>query len=247
MSTDADVRKLKQRRARMKGQVTRIWNFLETGTATEAEAQIRLQKLEEYSRAFEEIQCMIEDKLLDMEEGELSSEGGEQCPERMVFEQIYYQAAAKAREIIASKQEEVRRQEAANQSRTTDNQTGTCENMHRRPKLPEIKLPVFDGDYTKWLFFKDSFETTIHADDRLIAVQKYQYLVGVLEGETRSVIEGFKISSENYENAWKLLKDTYDNKIIIMQNHLDDLLNLPEITKDNRTRYANLSGIFKRM
>jgi len=32
-----------------------------------------------------------------------------------------------------------------------------------------------------------------------------------------------------------LLKDTYDNKIMIMQNHLDDLLNFPEITKNNKS------------
>lgn len=35
----------------------------------------------------------------------------------------------------------------------------------RRPKLPEIKLSEFDRDCTKWLFFKDSFEITIHKDD----------------------------------------------------------------------------------
>lgn len=56
----------------------------------------------------------------------------------------------------------------------------------------------------------------------------------MLQGEARSVIEGFKISSENYESAWKLLKDTYDNNIVIIQNHLDELLNFPEITKNNK-------------
>lgn len=42
-------------------------------------------------------------------------------------------------------------------------------------------------------------------------VQKHQYLIGVLQGEAHSVIQGFKISNENYESTWKLLKNTYDN------------------------------------
>ncbi|XP_011702046.1 PREDICTED: uncharacterized protein LOC105458438 [Wasmannia auropunctata] len=226
---ETDIRKLKQRRARAKGQVTRISNFLEAGTATAVEAQVRLQKLEEYFCTFDKVQCMIEEKQLDSEEEILSEEND---PERMVFEQLYYRAAARAQEIIAQGQNEVRAHATGNQA---DIQGEAPEITRRRPKLPEIKLPEFNGDYTKWLFFKDSFETTIHADNTLTAVQKHQYLVGVLQGEARSVIEGFKISSENYENAWKLLKDTYDNSMIIMQSHLDDLLNLPEITKEDKS------------
>ncbi|XP_018359970.1 PREDICTED: uncharacterized protein LOC108759152 [Trachymyrmex cornetzi] len=119
------------------------------------------------------------------EEGEPSEQGD---PEKEIFENLYYKAAAKAQQII----------------REGSSQTA------------------------------DSFETTIHQDDSLTAVQKHQYLIGVLQGEARSVIEGFKISSESYESAWKLLKDTYDNNMVIIQNHLDELLNFSEITKNNK-------------
>ncbi|XP_018375981.1 PREDICTED: uncharacterized protein LOC108769466 [Trachymyrmex cornetzi] len=84
------------------------------------------------------------------------------------------------------------------------------------------------------MFFKDSFETIIHQDAGLTPMQKHQYLIGVLQGEARSVIQGFKISNENYENAWTLLKETYDNKMMIIQTHLDELLTFPVITKDNK-------------
>lgn len=104
-----------------------------------------------------------------------------------------------------------------------------------RPKLPVIKLPEFSGDYTKWMFFKDSFETTIHQDQGLTAMRKHQYLIGVLQGEARSVIQGFKISNKNYENAWTLLTETYDNKMMIIQTHLDELLEFPSITKKKKT------------
>lgn len=224
MQNATDIRRLKQHRAQIKGQVTRILHFLETGTATVAEAQVRLRKLEEQYKNFEEVQSMIEDK--ENKEEELIEEGD---PERKIFEEMYYKVAAMLQEIIDRQQAQSRIKVQAE----AENRNGTLE-IHRRPKLPEIKLPEFSGDYTKWLFFKDSFETTIHRDDSLTAVQKHQYLIGVLQGEALSVIQGFKISNENYESAWKLLKDTYDNNTIIIQNHLDELLNLPEIKRENK-------------
>lgn len=58
------------------------------------------------------------------------------------------------------------------------------------------------------MFFKNSFETTIHSDPDLTAMQKHQYLVGVLQGEAKKVIQGFTISNDNYNSAWQLLKET---------------------------------------
>lgn len=102
-----------------------------------------------------------------------------------------------------------------------------------KPKLPEIKLPEFNGKYTIWLFFKNSFETTVHNDKELSEPQKYQYLVGVLTGEARKIIEEF--SNENYEQTWQLLKSTYNNEIMIIDTHLDELFNFPVITRDDKT------------
>jgi len=90
--------KLKQRRAQIKDQVTRILHFFEAGTVTGMEAQVRLQKLKDFFRSFEEVQSTIEDKIDSAEEG---GELSEACdPERGIFEQIYYKAAAIAQEIV---------------------------------------------------------------------------------------------------------------------------------------------------
>lgn len=108
------------------------------------------------------------------------------------------------------------------------------ESPRQRPKLPEITLPEFSSEFTKWMFFKDSFETTIHQERDLTPMQKHQYLVGVLRGEALKVIKGYRISNENYEHAWKLLKDTCDNKIIIIETHLAELLDFPVMSKENK-------------
>lgn len=56
----------------------------------------------------------------------------------------------------------------------------------------------------------------------------------MLQGEASQVNQGFSISDENYESAWQLLKDTYDNQMMIIETHLDEMLNFPAITKENK-------------
>lgn len=100
--------------------------------------------------------------------------------------------------------------------------------------MPEIKLPEFNEEYTKWIFYKNSFETTIHDDADLSSIQKHQYLVGTLKGEALKVIQSFEIGKGNYTQAWQLLKDTYDNQVMIIETHLDQLINFPNITRENK-------------
>lgn len=47
-------------------------------------------------------------------------------------------------------------------------------------------------------------------------------------------MEGFSISNENYESAWQLFKDTYDNQMMIIEIHLEEMLNFPVITKESK-------------
>lgn len=42
-------------------------------------------------------------------------------------------------------------------------------------KLPQIKLPLFDGTYNKWLEFKYSFESLIHLNLGIGKNQKFHY------------------------------------------------------------------------
>ncbi|TGZ49095.1 Uncharacterized protein DBV15_11835 [Temnothorax longispinosus] len=71
----------------------------------------------------------------------------------------------------------------------------------RQKQRSEKSQTKTSGEYTKWLFFKNSFETTIHLDEDLTQTQKHQYLIGILQGEARQAIQGFTISEENYGKA----------------------------------------------
>jgi len=117
------------------------------------------------------------------EEEELREAQSNSEAERAMFEAMYYDVAAKAQGII-DRADSTREHRAIelNQGNTRQDERNYVSSYVRkvRSKLPEIKLPEFRGEYTKWMFFKNSFESTIHNNEDLSPAQKHQYLVGVL-------------------------------------------------------------------
>ena len=228
----SELFQLKQKRARVKGQITRIQTFFESHPeCTIAEAQVRLKKLEDLWVSFENVQQDLE-SITIKDEKQMDQFTRENEGERLLFEERYYTVAAEAQRIIdKGKQQQGIVQQNNSQVSADSNQEANTERRNK-PKLPEIKLPEFNGEYTKWLFFKNSFETTVHNDTDLSNPQKYQYLIGVLKGEARKVMEGF--SNENYDQAWQLLKNTYDNEMMIIDTHLEELFTFPVISKEDK-------------
>lgn len=47
------------------------------------------------------------------------------------------------------------------------------------------------------------------------------------------MISALEISDVNYEIAWSLLKERYDNKRIIVQDHVKVIMDLSPMTKKN--------------
>ena len=58
-----------------------------------------------------------------------------------------------------------------------------------------------------WQQFYDTFEAAIDKNENLSNVQKFTYLQGYLEGPVLKYIGGMTLSSENYIQALKQLKD----------------------------------------
>ncbi|XP_026471455.1 uncharacterized protein LOC113375724 [Ctenocephalides felis] len=100
-------------------------------------------------------------------------------------------------------------------------------------KLPNIALPTFDGSYSNWLQFNDSFTALIHNNTNLSNAEKFYYLKTCLKNEAASVIHSLPSSSANYEIAWGLLRDRFENKKIIINNHIRSLFNHSEIKTED--------------
>ena len=114
---------------------------------------------------------------------------------------------------------------AATAIRNTSNNSSSS-SQSSGVRLPKITLPRFNGDITRFYSFWQSFESSIDKNESLSPVDKFNYLVNILEGEAFRVIQGLEIVQENYDDAKKILQERFGHKQKIIQVHMDSLLNL---------------------
>ncbi|KAH9645477.1 hypothetical protein HF086_003494, partial [Spodoptera exigua] len=215
--TEKEEKELIKKRASYKGRLTVFSNYLEdlndTLTQTQInELQLRLGKIELLYSQYDEIQLRLECIAEDI---------NSQISERNDFESIYYKLVARAQSLIA-KQDDIISEDKL--SRISNN---------RLVKLPTIQLPKFNGTYDKWLEFRDTFSSLIHLNDQIDKINKFHYLRASLEGTAAVVIQSIEFSADNYSIAWDLLNERFDNKRLLIQNHVSALFNIETVSKES--------------
>lgn len=156
-----ELAKLVKQRGRVKAKLTAFGNFL---TSLDAEPQRRVElttRIEKAEALWTEFN-VIQNKIEDLEESE------EQLAQRINFEDAYYATISRARNVAMTNQ-------IAQQN--IQPIAGPIEPLVFRPnvKLPNIELPKFDGNYERWIPFRDLFESLI-ASTALSPVQKLHYM-----------------------------------------------------------------------
>ena len=104
-----------------------------------------------------------------------------------------------------------------------------------RAKLPKLQLKPFSGERLLFQEFWECFESAVDNDPDLDKIMKFTYLRSLLEGDAAAVISGLSLTSSNYDEALKLLRDRYANKQVLIFSHIDQLLNLPTVTSSTDT------------
>lgn len=94
-------------------------------------------------------------------------------------------------------------------------------------RVPYFKIPMFSGNYDSWPAFKDLFRSMIHFNKKMSPVQKLGYLKVNLTGEALKIINNLEITDANYENAWDLLTDRYDNKRLLVNRWIQLIFQIP--------------------
>lgn len=97
--------------------------------------------------------------------------------------------------------------------------------------LEPLKIPKFSGSYAQWKSFQDLFKSGVHFRSGLSNAQKLHYLKTSLSGEALRVVDHLAICDENYSVAWELLEEQYEDKLCIVNAHIDDFLGQAPITK----------------
>ncbi|XP_047032656.1 uncharacterized protein LOC124639368 [Helicoverpa zea] len=234
MTTESDkvsmkFRELSLKRSSIKGQITKFKNYLSSLESVQlssiqiVELSLKLSKFEGLSSKFDDLQTEIEvlnHKNLDSE-----------IDERDSIEQDIISCIATAKNVIedANNQAEARR-------KSSDFSCHHPHNHNPEPagfKLPRIEISKFNGAYFRWLEFRDTFQALVHNNERISDIHKFHYLISYLEGDAARIISNLEVSSSNYKEAWSLLCARYDNKRLLINYHLSELINMKPITNES--------------
>jgi len=91
------------------------------------------------------------------------------------------------------------------------------------------------------------FNSVFHSNTSLSNTQRFQYLRASL-GDASTVISSLELSDANYDVAWAILRERYDNKRVIIQTHVNAILDLPTMTRENPIDLRRISnGVSKHL
>ena len=124
--------------------------------------------------------------------------------------------------------------------------SATSQNLSENTKLPKLSFPKFNGDSRNWQEWWDAFET-VHKNNSLSDASKFRHLKSLLEGQAAASTSGIQITNANYKEAIDILRERFSQKQVIINSHVDVLINLHQIlyergVKGRRKLYDNLEA-----
>lgn len=225
-----ELKSLVQQRGTIKARITIFSKYLSTVKLIEAdsipkqihmETEIKLSRFKELLTQFDDIKTKIEG--LDPD----------QLEENDIIESDFCSNIAKAQLLIESFAPRDVVPENTNCNSISSCQNGKQDCRNYNIKLPTIQLPSFDGNYLKWMEFRDTFDSLINNNNTIPDINKFHYLRSSLEEGASDIIKSIEFTAANYKLAWSLLTERFDNNRILTNNHLKAILNFETITKEN--------------
>lgn len=221
-----DLKTLLTKRSSIKGRITKFKNYIDTISIKEdlspvqlSELSIKLEKFRLLATHYEQLQDSID--ILNSDNLAL------EINERDAIEQDCATCIAIAQTIITDSNSHKEEQNTSSSSR--------CHHDHFETeyKLPQLQINKFDGTYFRWLEFRDTFLSVIHSNDRIKPIHKFHYLTSYLEGDAARIISNIEVSEANYNDAWRLLCERYDNKRQLINHHLNALFKIDQLNRES--------------
>ncbi|XP_018056578.1 PREDICTED: uncharacterized protein LOC108692704 [Atta colombica] len=113
--------------------------------------------------------------------------------------------------------------------------------------LLSAKFTDIFRQYDEWFPFFNTFNSVIHSNTSLSNTQRFQYLRASLTGDASAVVSSLELSDANYDVAWSIHKERYDNKRVIVQTHVSAIFDLPTMTRENVVELRRLSSVTKHL
>ena len=96
-------------------------------------------------------------------------------------------------------------------------------------KLQKYTITPFTGDYKDWLRFWNQF--TVEVDGlSIVEISKFNYLLELVKGKPKDDILGLPHTDEGYQEAKRIIVETYGKDIKVYKALIKELEELPAIT-----------------
>lgn len=107
----------------------------------------------------------------------------------------------------------------------------------RDVRVKKLEIEQFSGeDVRKWPQFKSMFEECFHKRNEYSNTVKFYHLMShlVTDSEAYKTVAGLERTDANYESAWKLLCDAYDNERKIVNDIVLSFVDMDPVTQPTR-------------
>lgn len=182
----------------------------------------RYDKIEDHYLAFDQIQDEID--LLSSKVD--PSEAVDTKQSTASFEEMYYAVKAAGGQYIK-----------------VESEKPVSQSSH--VKLPDISIPLFDGDIKNWSNFHGLFTSLIHNNVSLPNVEKLQFLRTYVKGSALSLIEHLPLTNENYPIAYNTLVERYQNKRVLASFYFGQITKFKALTSDSLAGLNSFVDVFK--
>lgn len=109
-------------------------------------------------------------------------------------------------------------------------------------------MPIFNGDLIEWVSFRDQFRDLAHENPNLSSIVKFHQLRSHLKDPALETVNGYKLTSTNYEAAWNDLLRRYDRNDNIVEEYIRKFMELPILTSHcNSGKYTTMVDVTKQM
>jgi len=106
-------------------------------------------------------------------------------------------------------------------------------NVAHNIAVPPCDIKVFEGSYEDWPTFRDLFVAIFIDNPNVSDIQKLFHLRKRVKGDAEKIVKRFPVCSQSFSLAWEALTNRFENKRLLVDNHLKTLLNLPHSSEEN--------------
>ncbi|XP_055622822.1 uncharacterized protein LOC129766324 [Toxorhynchites rutilus septentrionalis] len=127
---------------------------------------------------------------------------------------------------------------AAPDSRPATGQPVSQQPLIVQQSLPRA-IPTFDGKYEQWEKFKIMFGDVVNKSNEPPRIKLY-HLEKALIGDAAGLIDAKTIADGNYDRAWEILRERFEDKRRMIDRHIVGLLSITKIVKEDHCELRKL-------